>query len=310
MKKTTTFANGITITTFPAPPAAFDFERATDKERALYGLPRLASASSEVQKRWVETFRKVRFIEPEFEEREVRPRKLPSVKAGHGPRTTNIWSGVVATPAAGDKIWAVDGNWNLPRTLPPPGAKSGIWYTASTWIGIDGYGSDDVLQAGCDADVKLSGKKTENKLSPWWEWYPKGSFWIKNMDPQVGDEFTCMVQCAPLLFGEPNPDTASIFLADVTGGIGFAFLAKAPHHITLNGNCAEWIVEALETGPHDAPELASFTPVTFNTCAAYTVLNKAIFPDSGFDVDMVDSNNNVIAEGAAAGVSDVVVTFV
>jgi hypothetical protein len=28
-----------------------------------------------------------------------------------------------------------------------------VWYYASTWIGIDGDGSPDVLQVGCDSDV-------------------------------------------------------------------------------------------------------------------------------------------------------------
>jgi hypothetical protein len=28
-----------------------------------------------------------------------------------------------------------------------------VWYSASTWIGIDGDGSPDVLQVGCDSDV-------------------------------------------------------------------------------------------------------------------------------------------------------------
>src|ERR1700759_1214716 len=97
---TKSFANGITITTYPAPPAAFDFEKASDDERAVYGLPRLPDASAELQKRWLDTFKKVRFIEPEFEEREVRPRKLPGTKTKQPEHAaqSNIWSGVVGFP--------------------------------------------------------------------------------------------------------------------------------------------------------------------------------------------------------------------
>ena len=132
---TTTFANGIVITTYPVPPASFDFEKATDEERTLYGIPRLTAGSSDVQKRLQETVQNIRLVEPVFKQRDIRRKKLPGLKPGHDTETYDNWSGGVTFPASGDKIWCVNGTWNIPKASLPAGAQSGIWYTASTWIG-------------------------------------------------------------------------------------------------------------------------------------------------------------------------------
>jgi Peptidase A4 family len=310
MKKKT-FANGIVITTYPIPPGSFDFEKATDDDRTLYGIPRFTAGSGDVKKRWLETMRNIRLVEPVFEQREVRPKKLPSLKPGHGTETSNIWSGGVTFPASGAKIWDVNGNWNIPKASLPAGAQSGIWYTASSWIGIDGDdGSGDVLQAGCDADVMISGGTTQYQFNPWWEWYPAGSFWIKNIPTSAGDQYTCWIQCLSLLSGSSPANSALIFLANTTTGLGFFYSATAPAKASLQGNCAEWIIEALETGPKSAPELAKYTTVDFTNCSAISVKDKTVLPDSGNTINMVNSSNQVISKGAFVGSNEVQVSYV
>jgi len=172
------FLNGVSITTHPVPPASFDFGKATDEDRALYGLPRFTAGSRVLEQHWLAKTRNLRFVVPEFKQRQSRRKKLPGLKLSHGTETNNIWSGGVTFPASGDKIWDVNGIWEIPTASLPAGAQSGIWYTASSWIGIDGDdGSGDVLQAGCDADVMISGGNMQYQFNPWWEWWPAGSFW-------------------------------------------------------------------------------------------------------------------------------------
>jgi hypothetical protein len=193
----------------------------------------------------------------------------------------------------------------------PAGGQSGIWYTASTWIGIDGdHGSGDIVQAGCDADVMSSNGDTQYEFNPWWEWWPAGSFWITNIQASAGDEFTCLIQCIPLLAGSANPNSALIFLANVTSGIGLFFSATPPDDTSLHGNSAEWIVEALETGPNEEPELAEYTTVDFTQCSAITTRDKTLLPDSGNKINMVDSGNKVISEGRFVGSNTVQVSYV
>ena len=308
---TTTFANGIVITTYPVPPASFDFEKATDEERTLYGIPRLTAGSSDVQKRLQETVQNIRLVEPAFKQRDIRRKKLPGLKPGHGTETYDNWSGGVTFPASGDKIWCVNGTWNIPKASLPAGAQSGIWYTASTWIGIDGDdGSGDIVQAGCDADVMISGGDTQYQFNPWWEWWPAGSFWITNIPASAGDEFTCFIQCIPLLAGSANPNSALLLLVNVTKSFGLFFVATAPAHVSLQGNCAEWILEALETGPKGEPELAKFTTVDFTQCSAITVRDKTVLPDSGNKINMVDKSGSVISKGKFVGSNKVQVSYV
>jgi len=299
---TTTFPNGVVITTHPVPPASFDFGKATDEDRALYGLPRFTAGSSVLEKHWLARVRNLRFVEPKFKQRNSRRSKLPGLKLSHGTETSNIWSGGVTFPASGDKIWDVNGIWNIPTASLPAGAQSGIWYTASSWIGIDGDdGSGDVLQAGCDADVMISGGNTQYQFNPWWEWFPAGSFWITNMPTSAGDEYFCWIQCLSLLSGSATANSALIFLGNTTKGIVMPFGATAPAHVSLAGNCAEWIIEALETGPKSAPELAQYTPVYFDQCAAVTVKDKLVLPNSGNTINMVNSSNKVISQGSFLG---------
>ena len=308
---TTTFANGIVITTYPVPPASFDFEKATDEERTLYGIPRLTAGSSDVQKRLQETVQNIRLVEPVFKQRDIRRKKLPGLKPGHDTETYDNWSGGVTFPASGDKIWCVNGTWNIPKASLPAGAQSGIWYTASTWIGIDGDdGSGDIVQAGCDAEVMISGGDTQYQFNPWWEWWPAGSFWITNIPASAGDEFTCFIQCIPLLAGSANPNSALLLLVNVTRSFGLFFVATAPAHVSLQGNCAEWILEALETGPKGEPELAKFTTVDFTQCSAITVRDKTVLPDSGNKINMVDKSGSVISKGEFVGSNKVQVSYV
>ena len=196
----------------------------------------------------------IHFVKPEFKPRDLQRKFLPKLSAGHGPQTTNIWSGAVVYPKSGDKIFDINATWHLPKASPPKHAADGVWYSASSWIGIDGDEiSGDVLQAGCDADVMVSWGKTQHQFNPWWEWYPAGSYWITNMPAAAGDEFNCV----SLLAGS-TPNSGLIFLTNATAGLGLFFFATAPKGTTLKGDCAEWIIEALEINT-SLPELAPYT---------------------------------------------------
>ncbi len=302
--------NGLNVTTFPAPPAGFDFATASDADRERYGMPKFPTA--DLQQRFVTAIKGAKIIEPQFKPRDRQRATLPKLSRDvHGVETTNIWSGGVVYNPSGDKIWDVNGTWHIPTPSLPSGAKSGIWYTASSWIGIDGDGgSPDVLQAGCDADIMTSGGKQQIEYSPWWEWWPAGSFWITNMPAKAGDELFCWVQCIPLLAGTPNPNSGLILLTNNTQAYAMFFFATAPSGTTLKGNCAEWILEALETGPNSAPELAKYTTVKFTNCAAVTVKDKVLYPNAGNTINMTNSGGSVISKGSIAGTREVDVSYV
>jgi hypothetical protein len=296
---------GITVRTFPVPPASFDPAKATDRDRIRYGIPRCMLDFPEVARRWEEKFRRpLRIVPPIFRTIDYKQHHLLRLKDGHAPETTSIWSGGIVFPPRGDTMKWVEGTWRMPSAEPPAGAQDGIWYSASTWVGIDGDdGSGDVLQAGCDADVIISGGVVQHQFNPWWEWYPAGSFWISTMPVSPGDELNCLI-CVQ----SGSTNTAGIFFGNLTTGVSTFFTATAPPGVSLQGNCAEWIVESLEIDTN-VPELAKYTPVVFTECNAGTVGRQTVQAGNGNTINMVDAVGNVISKGAILNATSVEVTY-
>ena len=307
-------AHGVKVRTFPLPPPDFDPAKASNRERARYGIPRCPVEFPELAERLERRFRRRPFhiVKPIFRPMDykrhhlIRKRQLRALRAKqHGPETTTIWSGGIVFPPPGDTMKWVEGTWIMPNSSPPAGAQDGVWYSASTWIGIDGDdGSGDVLQAGCDADVMTSGGVVQHQFNPWWEWYPAGSFWISTIPVSPGDELTCLI-CVQ----SGSTTQASIFLGNVTTSVGSFFAATAPGGTNLRGNCAEWIVEALEIDT-STPELAQYTTVEFTECNAGTVGGVSIQSGSGNTINMVDGGGSVISEGQLVGSTQVQVSYV
>ena len=75
------------------------------------------------------------------------------------------WSGV---SVAGS--WkSVSATWQIPSVSQPDevaGADGG--WDSSTWIGLDGAGSDDILQAGVQQSVDANGQAS---YTAWYEWF-------------------------------------------------------------------------------------------------------------------------------------------
>ena len=77
----------------------------------------------------------------------------------------------------------------------------------------------------------------------------------------------------------------------------------------LQGNCAEWIVEALELDTN-IPELAGFTPVQFRDCYAGTVGGKTVDVGDGTTINMDSSNGTLISQAGIVSSSEVDVRYV
>jgi hypothetical protein len=286
--------NGGTIRTFPMPPSGFDPLKADDRSLARYGFPR-RPLDSRMVARWEAVLsRPIRLVEPRFRAMPYKRRRLPDLMlcGAHSVETTGIWSGAVVHAPQGDSFKWVEGTWTVPNAYPPVGAQDGVWYSASTWVGIDGIdGSGDVLQAGCDSNVMTSGGSLQRQLNPWWEWWPGGSYWITTLAVSQGDTLNCLICVA-----EGSTTQAEIFLYNVTNNIAASFLATAPSGTSLIGNTAEWIVERLEIDTN-VPELARYGDVYFDEANAGTVAGATLQPGSGNTINMVDENNQVISQG-------------
>lgn len=282
----------ITVRTFPKAPKNFDPLKSDPQLLARYGYPSRPT-DPRLAARWESVMRRgIRFIQPQFRAMPYKRRRLPQKRKEHGVENTDIWSGAVVHAPAGDSFRWVEGTWTVPNAYPPGGAQGGVWYSASTWVGIDGIdGSGDVLQAGCDSDVMTSGGNISRQLNPWWEWFPAGSYWISNLKISQGDTVNCLI-CVT----QGSNTEATIFLYNLTSNIAAHFIATAPGGTTLTGNTAEWIVERLEIDTN-TPELAQYGEVFFSEMNAGTASHALLQGGTGNTINMTDTNGNVISEG-------------
>jgi hypothetical protein len=162
--------------------------------------------------------------------------------------------------------WATAlGVWQIPtvsQPAEPQGTESG--WNSSSWIGLDGFGSNDVLQAGIQQRVTAGGQA---QYIAWYEWFAPpqtnspGYVWqtnITNFPVSPGQQVYCSVQYI-------NNNTAGyLYFANQTTGHHFSITLTPPPGASFNGDSMEWIMEAPDGGEPSA-SLPSFTPVQFTT---------------------------------------------
>lgn len=263
---------------FRPAPQGFEPLRATDRELLVHGYPARPAKDvhPELHDRWLRMMsRPMNVIVPQFALRTDR---------WHGPRatiandTSTNWSGSVAFAAAGDSVTWVAGQWTVPDVVSP---GSGSFYS-SAWVGIDGDGSNDVLQAGTEQEV-AGGHHTY----VWWEWYPDYEVQISNFGVSPGD----VVYCAICVHSSTE---AGFYLTNLTTGTATSFTKTAPSGTALTGNCAEWIVEAPTVGGSQAA-LVKYGDVYFDECVAGTKKGALLHAGTGTPISMVDSSNKTIS---------------
>ncbi|HEY2311472.1 MAG TPA: G1 family glutamic endopeptidase [Gaiellaceae bacterium] len=268
---------------FKKPPENFDPLQAEDRELLVFGYPARPDKDKhpELHEMWTRmASRKLTMIEPQFA---LRTDKQHGIRNTIANDTSTNWSGAVSFAGKGDSATYVIGQWTVPDVVAP---GLGSYYCAS-WVGIDGDGSPDVLQAGTECDVVSFGFFTAKQTYVWWEWYPNYEVQIANFPVTSGDVMFCAI-CV-------HSDTeAGFYLTNLTTGASTSFTKTAPEGTRLTGNCAEWIVEA-PTVNGGQSALARYGDVYFDECIAGTKNDHLLYGGDGDLITMVDSSNHPIS---------------
>lgn len=155
-------------------------------------------------------------------------------------QSTN-WSGYVAT-ATGARFTEARGSWTVPAVRPGPAGYS------SSWVGIDGTSTQDLIQAGTEQDWGPQGVV----YYAWYEMLPASSVYLGPVYP--GDQMSVEIAKA-------GPASWVIDVYDLTrdklwtGAVSYS----AP------GNSAEWVEEAPTNGQTSLLyPLADFGAVQFS----------------------------------------------
>jgi peptidase A4-like protein len=292
------------VTTIDAPPEGFDPINASDEELAYHGFPPRPDPNAESVKfeRWKKMVTTPgKRIVPILRQTNVfhgtaQRVKAPNVESDLSGFTSKAlvsaiaknWSGYVV-PSGNTTVNTVVTQLTVPRALQPPGTCTGGWLSGSAWDGIDGWSSQDVLQAGVEFDAFCQGNNVSGNYYAWYEWYPAAAILITNFPVGPGDDLLIIVV--------PNSPTQATVQMVNNNTLQFTQPIKftAPAGVSLVGDSAEWAVERPLIGGAGGPltSLDEFASVVFWNAAAGT--------KAGTQLDMGSSSALPISMGDANG---------
>lgn len=238
----------------PGPPAGFDPLKASALDLEQYGFPpapdKTAIAEYAV---WAAMLAADRTRRADTTTRTTNIRHNP-VRGAHTSgivgnataATSNNWSGYAV--AAAENTFTgknyVYGQWIVSAV----GAGNCINgpLLASEWVGLDGYGSSDVLQAGIN--VACGGS-----YYVWYEWFTSGCSTNTAALPCYESALSLTVSPGDLIdvavWYTAAPDNGHAYILDVTTGVSASVSFNQPPGFSgseYRGNSVEWVVERPE----------------------------------------------------------------
>ncbi len=231
------------VTTVLTPTANFDPASASDADIAANGLPprpdkQVSPGAFAAWERAV-TSKAVRVL-PVLRRTNIRHGLNRGRGVTDSTALSDNWSGYVllnsVTSYSKSSFDVAMGNWVVPKAQQAIGMCSGATSYSSTWVGIDGAGSSDVLQAGTEADAYCGGSITQPYYDAWYEWYPNNEVAISNFAVSAGDDVYVQVWST-------GASTGHAYMIDYTTEQTVNMSFSAPPGVSLVGNSAEWIVE-------------------------------------------------------------------
>ncbi len=140
--------------------------------------------------------------------------------------------------------------------------------------------------------VSVSNGQVSTEYYAWYEWYP--NYWteITNFSIAPGDTITVTVQYLGVTNGVGQ---ATAGLSNLTRGTSVNLHFTAPSGTTLQGNCAEWVMERPLINGQTA-NLPRYGHVTFTNCLACTN-DKTYDGSTATPTSMVNSSNQDLSDG-------------
>jgi hypothetical protein len=304
---------------FAVPPAGFVALNASNAELDAYGLPPRPAFSvrnGRAMNAWVRAMSAAKFaVVPQVRVTGHLHRPalgLASLQRGQlrgqaAAMTSLNWTGQALTaPNTGfgaNSFAEVMGQWVVSAVQQAVGSCSGT-DSSSTWVGIDGLISQDVLQAGTEADAACSGGVTTQNIYAWFEWYPNYSYEVTNFPETRGSSIFVVVRA--------NSDTSgTATFVNLQTNQYTAIGITPPSGTRLAGDSAEWIVERPALGAAKTlSTLADFGMIGMMSEISYLqsgVGGRAYEPgypgvgQAGQTLAMRDASGNILATSTPQG---------
>lgn len=158
----------------------------------------------------------------------------------NGPATSQNWSGIELNGAAGS-VGYVRAFWKVPSVTGETGQTT--W--SSTWIGIDGDGTNDLVQTGTEQDVTATDAAQVFTYRAWTEFLPQQptESVIANFTVSPGDEIFAEMWIGWVGAGPDLSGGFGVFwLTNNTTGV-YTSVYTPVGSTSVGGSEAEWIVE-------------------------------------------------------------------
>ncbi len=205
----------------------------------------------------------------------------------HGPvhanpnGTSNNWSGyVITTPSTASEYAWIYGEWNVPRAY----SESGFYSSdhSTLWVGLDGWGTPDVVQDGTDQDTLTAFWVQTSSYDAWTEWYPYSSQTISNFPVNPGDDLHVWTWVRDAAGNwDPKATVGWFYLWNATQNV-YAYLSTgAPSGTVFNGHTAEWVMERPTVNGSIANLAQYASPARITSAQAYDL--NGVAHDYGAD---------------------------
>jgi hypothetical protein len=300
------------VTAYNPPPAGFDPIKATDEELADWGFPPRPDQTlfPEEYANWVRvrTALKTRII-PHLVQTNIVHGPLRSAgepeSVENGSLKSLNWSGYVDVNDA--KKYGSSSFTDVGTTIVVPSARQafnacdGTWDYAWSTVGIDGYKTTEIAQAGVEFDAMCSGGSTSAYYSPFYEWFPNGQVRVTNLPISPGDNYFMAVHIE-------SATTMNVEIGNLTQGIFFGLDVTAPAGTIIVGNSAEWITER-PGGSESEIVLDNYAANAYWSATAVTAKGSLSHPGSSSvkEVSMQDRKGKNISVPTHLGTSAFVV---
>jgi Peptidase A4 family len=237
----------IGVTVVPPPPASFNALTASEQTRAQYAVPPAPdpTVAPQAYNEWAKAVAIVPtggapvLTQTNISNSPARVVEQGEIEGGTAKSTSSNWSGTASVSEAKIPPFQVEtiiGEFVVPTARQAIGACTGGWVYSFLWPGIDGWNSNDVLQAGVEADAYCSGGTTASYYSAWVEWYPYSATDVSSPAVNPGDLIYIQVWST-------SPTTGKAYIANLSTNTSATYALTAPPGTTLVGNSIEWIVE-------------------------------------------------------------------
>jgi hypothetical protein len=285
---------------YAPPPAGFDAFSATADALAAYGYPprpaRVRSRDYDTWTRAVHAER--RRIVPTLRQTDLAAGRVLQARPGlrAGSATSKNWSAaLIANNAShyGTGSFQTVAAWfNVPAANQAVGTCYG-WDRLATWVGLDGWTSNDVFQAGTTSSAWCADGTTMQQYFAWYEWYPSLLVEITNLPVNPGDAMVVWMIAS-------GDTTGTAWVINETTGVAVDINLSAPAGTVLVGSSAEWVQErptvsgVLSTlTNYGAAWMSTEGATVLGSNSVYTTGNPGNATPVG--ITMLDNNGNAIS---------------